>query len=292
VSRRASVALLAAMTAGFFVGCGVNEAADRWLYGVWTFVPYNYVLENLVHGKAAAFGVAPWWVLAAYMAVVLIPPYSVGILALITTGCWYARRNVLVWMTVPFVLVHAVVGHKEPRFLLPLLYVAGPLFAVGVDAMPRRFGARLAAWLRTPWGRTHAGVWCAVNLVLMGVTMFAPANDTYRLDRWLWDQSRTGRITVYAVGGSPYDLTDTLTNSFYRSDNVDVIPVHAVDQIGAISAAMPTFAFYKGTDAPAVIAAAGTCAPVVQGMPLWLVDGADRSRDVYQATICRFGDRR
>ncbi len=52
-----------------------------------------------------------------YPAVSLIPPYSLAILAVLVAGVWYARRHMLVWATVPFVVVHAIIAHKEPRFL-------------------------------------------------------------------------------------------------------------------------------------------------------------------------------
>jgi len=290
VVRRVPFELIAAIAAAFVVGCGLNVVADRWFYGGWMLTPYNYFVENLVHGKAAAFGVSPWWMLAAYMAVLLIPPYSIGLLAILTIGCWYGRRHVLVWMTVPFVVVHAAVGHKEPRFLIPLLYLIGPLLAVCVDALPKRVSGAVNTWLRTAWGRTHTAAWCTINALLLGIAISVPTNDTYRLDRWLWDQSRTGRITVYAVGGSPYEASDTTTNSFYRSEDVSVIPVQSADQIHAFPGAAPAFAYYRGVDAPALVVAAGPCEPVVRTIPAWLawLEPTLLAVDFRQATICRF----
>jgi hypothetical protein len=72
-------------------------------------------------------------------------------------------------------------------------------------------------WLRTAWGRTHTAAWCTINALLLGVAISVPTNDTYRLDRWLWDQSRTGPITG-TQSADRHEASDTTTNSFYRSE--------------------------------------------------------------------------
>jgi hypothetical protein len=197
-------------------------------------------------------------------------------------------------MTVPFVVVHAAVGHKEPRFLIPLLYLLGPLLAVCVDALPGRISEALITWLRTPWGRTHAAAWCTINALLLCVAISVPANDTYRIDRWLWDHSRTNQITLYAVDRSPYGESDTTTNSFYRSENVSVVPVHAADWVHASPGAAAAFAYYRGVDPPPNVMAVGACEPVVRVIPTWLtwLESTLSALDFYQATICRFSGRR
>jgi phosphatidylinositol glycan class B len=291
VVRRAPGGLIAAIGAAFVVGCGLNEILDHWLYDAWTLVPYNYFMVNLVHGKAATFGVSPWWMPAVYLAVLLIPPFSLGVLVLLATGCWYARHHVIVWVTVPFVLLHAVVAHKEPRFLLPLLYLIGPLLAVCVDALPRGGVASLVAWLRTRWGRATVVTWGAVNVLLLSVAIGVPANDTYWLDRWLWEQSRHRPMTVYTIGGSPYDLTETTTNSFYRSERVVLKPVEAADQVVAARGQEQVVLYYRGDDRPAFVTAAGACARQLIAFPEWLVrlDTFTRLELVHQSTICTVG---
>ena len=274
IVRRAPPALLGAIAASFVIGCGLNELVDRWLYDAWTLVPYNYFMVNLVNGRAALFGVSPWWMVAVYMAVILVPPYSLGLLAILAIGCWYARRHALVWVTIPFVFVHAVVPHKEPRFLIPLLYLIGPLCAVCVDTLPRGLSASLGAWLRTRWGRANVASWCAINVLLLTVAIVVPVNDTYRLDRWLWEHSRNGRITVYTVGLPPDHQSDTVTRSFYSSANVVLTPIEAADRAGA---------------------AFGACEPVVRTFPVWLKAWLEHVKwlaDPDQSTICRLDARR
>ncbi len=288
VVRRAPVSLVAVMAAAFLAGCGLNEIVDRWLYGAWTLAPYRYVIVNLVQGKAATFGVSPWWTPLAYLAVVFIPPYSVGVVVLLAIGSWYARHHLVVWVTLPFLLLHAFIAHKELRFLIPLLYIVGPLLAVCLDSLPPALPGRLFAWLRAPWGRVHVALWGAANALLLCAAIFMPMDESSRIERWLWDNSRNQQVTVYTVGRPPYLLSGATTKSFYRSENVLLTAIEP-GQFDAAHDRGAVFAYYRGLDVPAVIAAAGTCLPVVRAFPAWLMrlTFVTRVASIDQSTICR-----
>jgi phosphatidylinositol glycan class B len=289
VIRRARVLLILMIAASFAAGCALNEVLDRWLYGVWTFVPYNYFVVNLVQGKAAAFGTTPWWMIPVYFAVVLIPPYSLIVIAVVAAGCWYARRALLVWTIVPFVALHALVGHKEPRFLIPMLYFIGPLVAVSIEAIPFGLRAALVAASRTLVGRVTLLSACAINVLLLCVAIFVPANDTYRLDRWLWEQGRHGALTLYALDGSPGHAPDPVTDTFYASQNVVVSRVRTLGQLRAAAAHGSAFVYYLGFDPPGLVAAAGGCTPILRTFPAWLARLAwfATPLGVHIGTVCR-----
>jgi len=235
---------------------------------------------------------------AAYMAVILIPPYSFGLLAILAAGCWYARRHVLVWVAVPFLVVHAVVAHKEPRFLIPLLYLVGPLCAVCVDALPRGLSAPLRSRLPSRWGRANVALWSAVNALLLSVAVVAPVKKAYPLDRWLWDEGRKGQMTVYTIGRPPdhHSVSGRETKSFYSSAKVVLTPFEAIDRGGASLGREPTWVYYLGGDVPAAVTASGTCEPVARTLPVWLEALIDHVRwlnlDPEQATICRLDNGR
>jgi GPI mannosyltransferase 3 len=287
--RRAPATLLAVIAAAFVAGSGLNEIADHWLYGHWTCAPCNYFMVNLIQGKAATFGVSPWWMVAVYMAGILIPPYSLGVLAVLTIGFWYARHHVLVWVAVPFVVLHAVVAHKEPRFLIPLLYVVGPLLAACLDALPPRLSAPLFTWLSTPWGRVNMALWSGVNGLLLCAVILVPVSDSYRVERWLWEQGLGGPMTVYTVGEAPYHLTGNTTSSFYRSKNVALVPIESAQPLDAAPVSASTYVYYRGAEVPAVVLARGACLPVLRTLPVWLtgLETVVRLSGFDQSTICR-----
>ena len=288
--RRTSWSLLATLAVAFLAGCALNVVLDHWLYGVWVLTPYKYFMVNLVGGKAATFGVSPWWMLTAYMAVVLIPPYSLAILALLIAGSWYARRHVLVWVTLPFLFAHTVIAHKEPRFLTPVLFVVGPWFAVCLAALPVTTTGALTTWIRSGVGRAIASVWLLVNLLLLCAAALMPANDLYPIQHWVWQHARNSPMVIYTVGDSPYLLARSdVVNSFYRSGNVTEQPFGVAGGDTLDIGQVPAYFFYRGLEVPPAIRATGTCVPVVQTFPPWLVrlDLFRQLASVDQATICR-----
>ena len=284
--RRRSTATVAAIAVSFAVGCGLNEVLDHWLYGVWTFVPQNYFYVNLVQGKAATFGTAPWWMVAVYAGIVLIPPYAVAILALLAIGSWHARRDVIVWIAVPFAIAHAMLAHKEARFLIPLIYLIGPWLAVCLDRLPPHQRATLGRWRRTTIGRLNIAAFCAVNVLALSVAIVMPSNDSIRLDQWLWEYGRQQSPSIYAFDGYRTGLPGNVANSFYRSD-VAMKPFTSLDQMRAARVAVPLFVYYKGA-APAALAPTN-CTPVLRTFPAWLTGLPlfARLTKVQPASICR-----
>ena len=55
------VSLLSGLGLGVVAMLGVGTAADRWLYGIWTCTPLNYLHENILQGHIDSFGIDPWW---------------------------------------------------------------------------------------------------------------------------------------------------------------------------------------------------------------------------------------
>ena len=291
VVRRARVSTLLVIGAAFVGGCAINELLDRALYGAWTLVPFNYLDFNVLQAGATRFGSSPWWMPAAYFAVALIPPYSVALLPLFALGIWHARRHVLIWTTVPFVLVHGLVAHKEPRFYLPLVYVAGPLFAVCVQSLPILWRNRVAAGLRTGIGRVSVVVFTTINLLLLTMTLTLPAHEMYRVYRWLWERGASGPIEIYTLGTSPYVIGGS-ENTFYRRDTVVLHPIPNADALrGALAAPsrVPRYISYRGLTASSVVLDAGVlCPTVIQTFPAWFarLAGAGLLADAQLVTIC------
>jgi hypothetical protein len=193
------------------------------------------------------------------------------------------------WTVAPLVLLHTAIAHKEPRFLMPVLYFIGPLLAVSVQASPDQLKNALGRWRRTLLGRASVAVACAVNIALLAVTISIPANDTNRLDRWLWEQSRRGDVTLYAVDALPFHGQDALTNSFYVSPRVRISRVETPGPLLAAVGGGPAYVYYTGVDPPALVAHVGACTPVLRTFPEWLgrLTSFSTVFDVHVGTVCR-----
>ncbi|MEW5993122.1 MAG: hypothetical protein AB1744_01840 [Candidatus Zixiibacteriota bacterium] len=127
--RRERALNLAIVTSGILLLLGAGVLIDRWFYGEWTLTTWNYFEHNILLGRAGKFGTTPWWEYLKLTFIKAVPPFSlVYILSLIVVFV-FRPRDVLTWTILPFLLVHFIVGHKELRFLFPVIGFL-PIFIV------------------------------------------------------------------------------------------------------------------------------------------------------------------
>jgi phosphatidylinositol glycan class B len=150
VIARVRTAGLAAFVGGGVMALAIGAIADHWGYGVWVFPPLGYVDVNLVQGVAAhQFGREP---LFAYL--YLLPAQIFFAITLVLmagmVAMWLRNaRHVVTWATLPFVLAHLLIAHKEARFLFPLAILATAFPVLGFSPLlPRWHGTfeRLWSW--------------------------------------------------------------------------------------------------------------------------------------------------
>ncbi len=69
---------------------GLSTLADRWYYGRWVFVPYEFLRFNLIENGSALFGSSPWhWLLSKGFTGVLgasVPVFLLGLREAMKTG--------------------------------------------------------------------------------------------------------------------------------------------------------------------------------------------------------------
>lgn len=171
---------LALVAAGGAAAVGLGALADRWGYGEWTFPAWRYFDANILQGAAAYFGSDPpfafFWILPANV----FFPIVVVLLALAVVAWWRERRHPITWATLPFFLVHNLIGHKEERFVFPIALLATGLVTLAVRSSPRLWALR---------GSAPAKVLAVVNLALMAFLAFYPLgwNHHVRFTRYVHD---------------------------------------------------------------------------------------------------------
>ena len=267
VYRRRSWRLLAVAAAAFVVAGAANVAIDHWLYDTWVFTPFQYVEVNVVLGKADALGTSPWWMTLAPLLLLAIPPFSVLVLASLFVGVWTCRRHVLTWIMVPFVVAHAAVGHKELRFMAPMLVPVALALAVSLDRLP----ARLAAWLDAPRLAPLRAVslWLVAvsNVAALVMVTFITASPTFPLIEKIAEigRSQPARLLVIPTGPAQRGLDAWQRMAFYRPDTVSAELVNAgPDLVRAARAPAGTTVLVldEGRTPPASLTAAGMrCVP-------------------------------
>ncbi len=213
---------------GFIIGVGFNTWLDKLFYGDWVCTPYRYFYANLIEGKAASFGTSPWW----YYLVILL---AIGIpLAGFALFSFFAKamtlyKNPFVLSTLFFVIGHSMVGHKEERFIFPVVVLMVYLAAEAYSNFPK-----MVAWAKRLWRNEYigwlvrGGIYFSIGMNLLLVLLLS--FETYKqpvlfIKRFNEDIKATDHIIAFKQ--NPYETESGLRYRFLSQDkfdrNIDVI---------------------------------------------------------------------
>jgi phosphatidylinositol glycan class B len=173
---------LARLALGLALPLCLGLWVDRWGYGAFELVPWNYFRVNVLEGKAAVFGTMPFFAYL-FMLAGLFPPFGAMMLAGLVAFWWRFPRHLLTWITLPFFLGHSLVGHKEIRFMFPLL-VPAALCLLLLWSRPEAVSgwmARVSRWLAAAW---FARPTWALNALVLALLCFLPSSDNFGLQRY------------------------------------------------------------------------------------------------------------
>ncbi len=276
--RRAPRGLLAAVVAGGALGLGANLLLDHWFYGQWVLTPVRYLQANIIEDRASAWGRLPFWYYPEVLLEVMLPPFSLLFGAALLVAVWKRPRELLVWAALPFLLGHMAVGHKEARFLIPLMDLIPPLVVLGLEALqgePRRL---LLAFARSALGRLALAGLIGLDLLVLVPASLRPLRPQVVLQRWFYQRARSGPVEVWSKEVDLYGRP-TLAMSFYAAPAVHT-RVFA-DDAALVSALRktrgPIFVLEKGLDPPpALRAPALACRVAFRTLPAWLVPRPQR----------------
>lgn len=211
-----------------FITLVLGAGFDSWLYGEPIVSSWNYFIwhYNGLGGGISNALPEPWWFYAYYSAVQLIPPVTL-LLPLFVVLFWVMfPKHPLTWITVPFILFHTVFGHKEMRYLFPLLPFAPVIFALVALKLNSRFLLLKRNFFKYSWSLIF---WSSmlINSVLVILVLSLPASKEvalwqHCLDSFSADDSYL--LTVLDQDGSYSDPAE-LNMDFYNPDNLKIISV-------------------------------------------------------------------
>lgn len=212
--RRAMV-----VTAGAATVVAATTVLDAWFYREWGFTPWRYFQVNILEGVAGTFGTSPWYAYLLWTPLWMAPPLGLFLAGLVVAGVAARPRSPWSWALVAFLAGHSLVGHKELRFLFPVMGMVPVLVAYGVDRV-------WAAVARTGWMRPVVWSMAAQNVILLTLLTSPAIHRGREFDahylRWLWQhaEARSGEpVYVLQDEGSPY-LIHGLEANAYRHPGV------------------------------------------------------------------------
>ena len=208
--------------AGFLVGVGINMLLDIRFYGKFCFTPYNYFYANIVQGKAASFGTSPWWYYIAILAVLTVPLISIFLFGLFAKSLANYKNPYAVAMLF-FVVGHSAVGHKEERFVFPVLffmvYLAGEAYRSSVGT--QRLLSKL--WTNKFYGwliKGGVGFSIIINVLFVILLAIEPYKQPVKFIKKINEQFTEPRQEIYSYKQSPYRTESNLDYHFLSENKL------------------------------------------------------------------------
>lgn len=202
--RHAPARLFLLFTMGILGATLMGALVDRWGYGSWTFTAWNYLRVNLLEGKAASFGVLPFWGYFPLAWQDIVKPFGLVLFVGTLLGWRQMPKSLITWTTVPFFLAQCFIGHKESRFLYPMAHLAVILSVAGLA----EFAARVPRWI--------LGTFVSLNLIAFLILTFRPLQSEFSILRWIRSAPETA---LFYVEQNPYEIAPPLkAEFFYRPD--------------------------------------------------------------------------
>ncbi len=203
---------------GFLLFFIVGMFFDHWLYREWVSTFWNYLYQNMFMGKAASFGVEPWYWYFKQIFEQAIPPYSI-VLLLGFFGLLYKQpKNIITWSSFMFLIGHLLVGHKELRFLFPLSYFVPFVILTGIGFVQGISTSILYQNVLNFFGKAFF----IINPILILVICIKPANEIGAVFSHL--SSIKNEKTLLYKEKNPYRLTPQEA-SFYVNDKLNIMQV-------------------------------------------------------------------
>ncbi len=221
----------------FFMGASFTStlflggAIDFWGYGKWLPVFWNYLTWSLTNSTILNDGAVLINVEPSYYYLALLfrslPPTGFLIAVGVFTSWTLNPKNILTWVTAPFVLAHFVMAHKEPRYLFPmadavpfLLVMNAPHFSkFSIEFIEGR--KKLIDGIRNLLYSLNL---CGLIVVCFRPS-FAPVNFYYYLLNH-YPQLRE----LYYLGENPFKLIHLPVN-FYKPRQLQTIPVSKLNEL-------------------------------------------------------------
>ncbi len=134
-----------------FVGIALSQVlamiSDFYFYGNWVWSSWNYLRVNLFEGAANdRFGVSPFYYYFVELGHGLIIVPTLLLFVAIYLKLRKQLNAPIPWMIIAFILAHSLIGHKELRFLFPIIPIAIVLM---VDALSYNMKLKKAFYTAT-----------------------------------------------------------------------------------------------------------------------------------------------
>lgn len=221
--EKANLLNLVKFVSGILIIVAFGVLLDYWYYGEWVLTWWNYMIQLFTSTKS--FGSDPIWFYFSDSLVKAVPPFSLVFIIGTVLLFVYKPRDLLTWCIVPFLIFHFIMGHKETRFLFPLLGFMPVIVFKALEIISNKKGDALFAG---KFAQTTIKLFWISNFIALLVVAVKPADSQISLYKTIYNNYSNPTI-LYFVKDNPYDRIKDIC--FYKRENLSITEIDTVSKL-------------------------------------------------------------
>ncbi len=208
------------LSSGIVLFILVGILIDYWYYGEWTFTAWNYFKVNLLEGKTSDFGLEPWWFYIEEIVIKGVPPYSIIIIISVIFVWFKYPKHAVTWIMIPYVAVHSFIGHKELRFIFPLVNILPFIIVLSLQIIggDQKF-FKLKNLMKSS-KKPVLFLFMIMNSILLFAICVKPADMHIYLYQYVYNTYDPEKTEIISVGRGPYSRAVPV--NFYKKKEFQI----------------------------------------------------------------------
>ncbi len=191
----------------------VNIYIDYLGHGELSFTTWNYFYQNLILKVANGFGTSPWYYYFSKTFLESGPPLGLFLVIAPILLLFYAPLNICNFIIWPFLIVHSLIGHKELRFIFPLL----PFAILSLFCLIEIKYETIKKILCIKILQIFIYLCCFLNLILLTISIFRPAFGPIKMYKYMY-YSNEEINNIYTLGVFRDQLRFYLKHPFTQTE--------------------------------------------------------------------------
>jgi phosphatidylinositol glycan class B len=223
INRRFNIAYFLKVLLAFMLVALFGVLIDFLFYGEFVLTTMNYLntffegLEDNYFGTESIH----WYFSEGYLW--LTWPYGIAVLGSLLLLLILNRRSLALIVILVFLLIHTLIGHKEMRFLFPVVFLFPLLIFEAYGAVKRLLPFRVLKWASATF--TVLFVVYGGMGILISATKGA-GNAYNKITEYIHENYGNQKIVIYHTQWSqPYTFWGGDFNQYYKEQNISFVEV-------------------------------------------------------------------